>query len=281
MATMIRLLLTTLMLCATVTYAQDEQLPSGATIQSVQYAGTGCPQGSISSLLSVDAQALTVIFDQYAVETAGEAPQKKNTKDCQIRLEVAAPKGWSYSIASMQIRGFADLDAGATGIQTANLRYGRSPGGMINLGRLKLDGEYRADYEQAFDLTLRNLNWSSCAETTKPVIINTQIAVKSRRGAKGSMTVDSFDGQMSHEYNLLWKQCDGRGPQQFAAQCKAQFTKNNANKVREVMAAARGSSIADAEQKAQDKALRRCNQRARRGGTSCTLVSSSCVTAAL
>jgi hypothetical protein len=54
---------------------------------------------------------LTAIFDSFLVETYGTT----QLKSCQLNVDVAFPTGWSFSIAQVDQRGSADLDANVTG----------------------------------------------------------------------------------------------------------------------------------------------------------------------
>jgi hypothetical protein len=84
--------------------------PAYASIKSVAYGGTGCPQNSASIIISDGGTVLTAIFDQFLVETFGTTV----LKSCQLNVDVAFPTGWSFSVAQVDQRGSADLDANVT-----------------------------------------------------------------------------------------------------------------------------------------------------------------------
>jgi Domain of unknown function (DUF4360) len=53
---------------------------------------------------------LTAIFDSFVVETYGTT----QIQSCQLNVDVAFPSGWSFSVAQVDQRGYASLDANVT-----------------------------------------------------------------------------------------------------------------------------------------------------------------------
>lgn len=305
-------------------FAEDDEVPVGVTINQLNYGGTGCPQGSVGALLSEDAQALTLLFDEYSIESSGAAnfapeaatfdrrgpfapgpsrpgptrpvpggnnggrPTSGNPghggntqkdKNCAIQLSLNAPAGWAYSLMAVQIRGYAHIDAGAWGIQSATYRLG-AQGNQRELSRLRLDGPYNDNYQQVFDVPIKNLQWSACTAGAKGLRLDTRIAVTTPRNTSALMTVDSLDQTLAQEYSIIWKQCEGNDPTRprrgkgFTASCKVQHP-GRAGHSREFISWGRGRTAELALQRAREKAMSRCS-RGNRGEGNCQLAANSC-----
>jgi hypothetical protein len=97
--------------------AANEPDPGTVTIQNVGYGGTGCPQGSVSTIFSPDLTTLTMIFDSYVASLGPGIAVTESRKNCQLNLDVRYPAGFQYSIFSADYRGYAKLDADVTGVQ--------------------------------------------------------------------------------------------------------------------------------------------------------------------
>jgi len=87
--------------------------PSGQTpdvsrlsVNQVSYHGSGCPPNSMSTQLSTDGKSLTLSYARLGA----------HYKDCQIRLTIAQPHGWHYSILSTAFKGPRKLLQGATAV---------------------------------------------------------------------------------------------------------------------------------------------------------------------
>src|SRR4051812_38006942 len=76
------------------------------TDKQVTYGGTGCPQGSVGSVISQDRTTMTLIFDQYVASIGPGIPVTENRKNCQLNIDLIYPGGFQYSIFSADYRGY-------------------------------------------------------------------------------------------------------------------------------------------------------------------------------
>jgi hypothetical protein len=97
--------------------------PSQVTFDTVSYAGTGCPAGSVSNIASADRTVLTSIFDQFVAAVGPAIPVTSNRKNCQMSLRIHYPGGFQFSIFSADYRGFAQLDPGVEGLQKSTYYF--------------------------------------------------------------------------------------------------------------------------------------------------------------
>ena len=208
----------------------DAPASGSVTIQSINYSGNGCPQGSVATNLSSDGQAMTVMFDDYVVESEGR-PERKS---CTLDIELDAPAGWSYGLFCVDVRGFASLDENVVGQQSVEYSFGRnrSPfgsgrGRSMEVGNVTLEGPVDTDYSNLTVIPVETLVWAPCGQSRdKTLKIKTDISIKPSRSrghrgwgrgnggnggnggsGGGLMTVDSVDGELSHHYGIAWKRC--------------------------------------------------------------------------
>src|SRR4051812_3346761 len=88
----------------------DVPPPGQVFIRNIAYGGNGCPQGSVSQLMSPDATAFTLLLDEYIAEMGPQVPRRDNRKSCQLAIDLIVPAGWSFSVATFDYRGYANLD---------------------------------------------------------------------------------------------------------------------------------------------------------------------------
>ena len=68
-------------------YAQAPD-PSQVYIRGINFAGSGCPAGSVSTNVAPDAKAFTLLFDQYIAEGGPGVPASSTRKNCQVLVDL-------------------------------------------------------------------------------------------------------------------------------------------------------------------------------------------------
>jgi hypothetical protein len=89
-----------------------QQAPQQVTISSSRYSGSGCPQGSVSSIISPDKTTITFGFDSFQAQIGPNAPQTAQNKNCQLHLDLRYPSGFQLSLMTATYHGFVRLDDG-------------------------------------------------------------------------------------------------------------------------------------------------------------------------
>lgn len=97
--------------------------PDKVQIVGLTYGGTGCPSGTVSSILSDDRQVMTLIFDEYVASIGPDVKITENRKNCQLNINLRYPGGFQFSIFSADYRGYAKLDEGVTGTQKSTYYF--------------------------------------------------------------------------------------------------------------------------------------------------------------
>ena len=185
----------------------NAQVPGYVHVRSLSWAGSGCPAGSVASNVSPDLQAFTLLFDNYIAQIGPGVPLTESRKNCQIAVDLDFPSGWSYSILTVDYRGYADLESGVRGEQSSAYYFQ----GSTATPRLTttMNGPAARDYQIRDTLGVAATVWSPCG-ASRALNINSQVRLtSSNRNARGMLTVDSIDGQLKtlQVYGLQWRRC--------------------------------------------------------------------------
>ncbi len=179
--------------------------PDEVYVNSISYAGSGCPAGTVANVLADDAKAFTLLFDSYVAEGGPGIPLSAGRKNCQIAVDLRFPQGWSYTIVDVDYRGYAKVDAGALGTQKTTYYFA----GQTGSASMKTDfpGPYAKDYQIRNSLGLAAAVFSPCG-VNRALNLNTQVRVQTSGSQRALMTLDSIDGQVTHQYGLQWQLCN-------------------------------------------------------------------------
>ncbi|TVY78491.1 putative secreted protein [Lachnellula suecica] len=195
--------------------------PTSVTINSIAYGGTGCPQGSVGSFISADRTTFTLIFDSFVASIGPGVPITQNRVNCQLNLNLQYPSGFQYSILSTTFRGYAGLDKGVTGTQSATYYFsglcdptGTSaysifhPAATLQAATTSsFKGPSSGDYEISDAIPFTSTVWSPCGASL-PLNINSQVRLASTvTSATGLMTEDSVDGKVEFQVGVQWQTC--------------------------------------------------------------------------
>jgi hypothetical protein len=89
--------------------------PSGATLNSLTWAGSGCASGSNTTWTTDVDGVLSFATPQLKAITGPDSSRTDARKFCQFNLDVGYPAGWQYATKRMAVSGYADLMAGISG----------------------------------------------------------------------------------------------------------------------------------------------------------------------
>jgi hypothetical protein len=182
--------------------------PDHITIDVVTVNGSGCPAGTAAVAVSPDNKAFTVTYSDFLAQVGVGASATDFRKNCQLNLRVNVPQGFSYGIVQADYRGFASLEAGATGVERANYYFqGMSP----TTYRTHTYTGPLGDNWQATDTTeIAAIVYSPCGEQ-RNFNINTELRVSAGtsdpKTTTSFMSMDSTDGNIDTTYTLSWKVC--------------------------------------------------------------------------
>jgi hypothetical protein len=106
----------------------------------------GCPEGSYSVVMSPDGTTLSILFDQFTLESNGVSASGMQRKVCRISAPLNLPTNYSIGVYKVDYRGFAKL---VTKQETElNVQYFLGPhdGEHGRVFKRKIKGPHEGDY---------------------------------------------------------------------------------------------------------------------------------------
>jgi hypothetical protein len=187
------------------------------SVQSFTHEGSGCPAGTVSSIIALDGSSFSLLFDSYIAEVGPAVPASRRTQDCFVDLVLKAPLGWSWAIAGVDHRGFASLASGVSATLKSSFLFNRQRADQRQAPSLETHfiGPMQDDYAVSTDTPPLQIEWSKCGGLSH-LHMRTSLKVKAANPAgPGLVTVDSLDGHLTQldgttvcGYRLVWRRCD-------------------------------------------------------------------------
>lgn len=215
-------------------------------------------------------------FSQFVAEIGpGVAPQQ-NRKNCRLVFDTEQDAGWEFAVVSINVRGFAQLDAGVKGRQ--DLKYGLT--GRDADGAFVLNGPVDDIYQDSSSVPVGKLKWSGCRpgvkERVRDFIITTNAQLTSNTSeGRGLWAVDSIDGQVEQTYDVVWRQC-GNNRTRYLTVCRVAA---NDGSGRNLIVKGTGRNENQSMNRAQKKLEKKCNRgHGWRAALACNASAASCST---
>ncbi|WP_158581430.1 DUF4360 domain-containing protein [Actinomadura spongiicola] len=175
--------------------------PDGVTVEVAVVNGTGCVQGGMSVYFSVDKQALTLLRDEVRVEVGGGKNPATDRRTCQVLLRIHVPQGYSYAIKpAVDYRGYAELEAGASGVLTSSSHLQGTPNPAPKT--FKLDGPFSGPWR--FQPPDSDPVFKPCGEQ-RSFVISSDLRVSLGTSDKTKISYMTMEGK--EVYPMVWKRC--------------------------------------------------------------------------
>lgn len=186
------------------TVLSDRPKKSEVYIEGLITGGSGCKQGTVASSLSKDLQSFTLLFDDFVASTGSGTTAKDSRKNCQINIDLRYPQGWSYSVLSVDYRGFIDIPSGVSATQSATYYFSGQT--AQNTYSSTTPGPYTGNYLYHDEVGTEALVWSPCGSVVQGNI-NSQVYLTGDKSKNAQITTDSIDGKYAQIYGIQWKRC--------------------------------------------------------------------------
>lgn len=106
----------------------------------------GCPEGSYSIVMSPDGTSLSILFDQFTLESSSIPSSEKKRKICHISSPLNLPENYSIGIYKVDYRGFAKLAARQETELGVQYFLGPRDNAHGRVFKRKIKGPYEDDY---------------------------------------------------------------------------------------------------------------------------------------
>ena len=177
--------------------------PNSLVVKKLSANGSGCRHDSATVAASLDNTAFTVTYSEFTAVAGPGVKKQENAKDCRVKIKLDIPKSYTYSLTSVDVRGYVSVQAGATASHT--LAYSFPSSKSAPLGR-EFAGPVD-DFWQAGQTA--PLDFAPCGGSRNLTVDNT-LAVEPGTSDPESVslvTMDSTDVATSLTYRLVWKPC--------------------------------------------------------------------------
>lgn len=185
------------------------------------YGGSGCAQGTVSSVISPDGNEVSVLFDSFTVRAGGGGGPRSAIGSCRVSLPFQVPPGYSVQIVQVDYRGFNSLPSGAVARVATNFGFGHwRPGAGAPRAHLRRWENFAGPLSEDFTLSsqMAAAAFSPCGQPFVLVAEST-IQVMTNSGSQDAMTqIDSLDARSTPlKLALRWVRCESAGaPGEFA-----------------------------------------------------------------
>ncbi|KAF5331872.1 hypothetical protein D9611_008833 [Ephemerocybe angulata] len=181
--------------------------PPGFNITSLGVIGTGCPPGSTYHVLNAEKTAVTVTFSEFYAEAGPGISISKNRKACQLTFGISVPPGFTFGVASVDYRGYYQLDSKVTASQSSLYYF---QGEVVQAdARSTLTGPINGkEYTYRDQFELVSTVQSPCGKSTV-LNINSDVRVSNSANTKGAgyLATDSIDTSLATTFNFQWQTC--------------------------------------------------------------------------
>ncbi|PVI03212.1 hypothetical protein DM02DRAFT_652828 [Periconia macrospinosa] len=181
----------------------DKPNPNEVYVESLTWAGSGCPPGSAVYDLGEGATVVSISFSKYVAATGKEQKAEDARKNCNVRMKMHYPQGWTYTVATSDFRGYAQVPKGCRAKLGAQFWFsGRSETATCSI---PFNTPCEENYFKTTSVATESLVWATCGVTGPLFNINSDAAVDCKENA--ILGVDTLDTNFIMKFHLSWKKC--------------------------------------------------------------------------
>lgn len=159
-------------------------------VTNLSYAGSGCPSGSVSVIMTPNKGAINAVFDHFF--SAFEDRPDHKVKRCKFAMNVSIPNNKRVRLRQVRLRGFVDLPVNSNAKIVRSYRFDGATKRLTSTWKGK-----------AFRVINRrepfNTTWSKCGKDVR-LEVDSMMELKSRATSLSQIGIDSFDHLMTRDY---------------------------------------------------------------------------------
>lgn len=173
-------------------------------ISAPSHGGNGCPQGSLTSVVSKKNDLLSLRFNDYEAQAGKSNGKKFERKTCNIAVPVSVPDGWSVAILKGNYRGYLEVPDEATAeFQSEHFMAGPSSPTTGPVVKKVFDGPVLGRYRIEQKPATKDLVWSACGEDVNLRINSSMMVTTNAAKEDVYANVD----KIGISFHLQWKKC--------------------------------------------------------------------------
>ncbi len=182
----------------------SQAFATGLRLGTPSYGGSGCPAGTVATILSPDEDTLSLLFDSYIAEAGGDTGKRIDRKACALAIPVRVPQGYSVAVFKVDYRGANIIPQGGYAKFMAEYFWAGVRGPTI---QRNFTGPYNNDFTLTDELVTRNVVWAPCGQSVT-LRVNSSVVVQSNRYRQQAISsLDSADVSSAVIYHLQWRRC--------------------------------------------------------------------------
>jgi hypothetical protein len=174
-------------------------------IKGIIYGGSGCRQGTVASSFSTNLTSFTIIYDEFIAASGVGTTIRDSRKNCQINVDLRYPIGWSYSVTSVDYRGFISIpDNTLIATQSSTCYFSGETAQSTTTN--EFHGPFTGNYIVSEKLLDEERVWSPCGKVIM-VNINAKVSLSGDLSLPALISVDSTDLKVEQKYGIEWRKC--------------------------------------------------------------------------
>ena len=179
------------------------------SLPALAQEANGCPEGSYSIVVSPDGTTVSILFDQFTLESSDLSVSGKQRKVCRISSPLSLPANSSIGVYKVDYRGFAKLAARQEAALDVQYFLGPHDNQHGRVFKRKVKGPREGDYSFTETIGAGQMKRAGCG-TAAMLDVGITLSLDGDLRAGGAMTsLDTTDAAPGGAlvYHLDLKKC--------------------------------------------------------------------------
>jgi hypothetical protein len=181
---------------------------NGGYFASVVASGTGCPPGTWNTRVSEDGEVFTTTFGSYFSEVNPNA--NYTVRDCELEVKFQTPTGRSFTIQTFSYSGYANLQPGVIGTQSATYSFEGTPVSPEESASKRIGGPegFNDSFMLEHNIPISSQDWTPCGVESRLNIATKVEVLNSTPPSSGYMNLSAMDGRRRLVFQIDSKTCN-------------------------------------------------------------------------